>query len=396
MKNKGSLRQRANLLPSTPPTFSLCPFWTGVLHATESLFSKFSDWPNLPGRAKCGRGEKEKEWVSAPAIWQCSHSCALSGENSKCEEINECASKGQWIGAESLLSSQFDLVASGGFCATTYWSLGQLQALIFKMRNLLWVGKEGKSKVERKWFSVLAKGKNVPASLLATQSFSRGFCMRIRGSSWRVELRHDVDVFAQAPFEQEDGQADSEKIARASVCDVSGATRPSSTVTRAIRNVHGQPGSLRRRPAVVNLLRPDEIKTFPSFIPKPRILDIWDVIPAASSSPETPGHFWPPAWPRSCTNFDFEFSPSISTNKSATNRRIWFWSTVFQESNTPAKLGKLERFLELEPPAVPKYLTIESQFPNWDMLKKDSHLLHLHPSCWMGGQAHCVMVLYFY
>ena len=115
IKNKGSLPQRGNLLPSTPPTFSLCPFWTGVLHATESLFSKFSDWPNIPGRAKCGSVEKEKEWVSAPAIWQRSHSCALSGKNSKCEESNECASKGQWIGAESLLSSPFDLVASGGF-----------------------------------------------------------------------------------------------------------------------------------------------------------------------------------------------------------------------------------------------------------------------------------------
>ena len=48
IKNKGSLRQRADpLLPSTP-TFSLCPFRTSARHAIESLFSKFSDWPNLP------------------------------------------------------------------------------------------------------------------------------------------------------------------------------------------------------------------------------------------------------------------------------------------------------------------------------------------------------------
>ena len=38
---------------------------------------------------------------------------------------------------------------------------------------------------------------NVPASLLATQSLWRSFCMRVRGSSRRIELRHDV--FAQAP-----------------------------------------------------------------------------------------------------------------------------------------------------------------------------------------------------
>ena len=79
------------------------------------------------------------------------------------------------------------------------WSLGQLQALIFHKWDLLWVRKEGESKVERSWFSVLANGKNVPASSLATQSLSRGFCMRVRGSSRRIELRHDV--FAQAPFE---------------------------------------------------------------------------------------------------------------------------------------------------------------------------------------------------
>ena len=34
---------------------SVCAFRTGVLRAIESLFSKFSDWPNLPGRPKCGR-----------------------------------------------------------------------------------------------------------------------------------------------------------------------------------------------------------------------------------------------------------------------------------------------------------------------------------------------------
>ena len=35
-------------------------------------------------------------------------------------------------------------------------------------------------------------------TLVATQSLSRGFCMRVRGSSRRIELRHDV--FAQAPL----------------------------------------------------------------------------------------------------------------------------------------------------------------------------------------------------
>ena len=60
-------------------------------------------------------------------------------------------------------------------------------------------------------------------------------------------------------------------MARASACDISGATSHSCEVTRAIQNVHDQPELLRRRPALVNLLRPVEFKT----IPQPQILDAW-------------------------------------------------------------------------------------------------------------------------
>ena len=74
-------------------------------------------------------------------------------------------------------------------------------------------------------------------------------------------------------FSGEDGQAGGEKMARAGVCDVSGVTSSSwrsCTVTRAIRNVHDQPGLSRTRPAVENLLRPVEFKTIPQL----RILNI--------------------------------------------------------------------------------------------------------------------------
>ena len=69
-------------------------------------------------------------------------------------------------------------------------------------------------------------------------------------------------------------------MARASFCDVSGATScswRSWAVTRAIWNVHDQPGLIRTRPAVENLLRPVEFKT----IPQPGILNIchqWRII----------------------------------------------------------------------------------------------------------------------
>ena len=95
---------------------SVCAFRTGVLHAIESLFSKFSDWPNLPGRAKCDRWwRRERMGI-----------CTWISQHSKCEESNECASKEQWISAESLLSwaSPFEHAASGGFCATIYFLVG--------------------------------------------------------------------------------------------------------------------------------------------------------------------------------------------------------------------------------------------------------------------------------
>ena len=60
-------------------------------------------------------------------------------------------------------------------------------------------------------------------------------------------------------------------MVRESVCDVSGATSPSCKVTRAIRNVHDQPESFQRRPAVVNPLCPIEFMT----ILQPQILDAW-------------------------------------------------------------------------------------------------------------------------
>ena len=60
-------------------------------------------------------------------------------------------------------------------------------------------------------------------------------------------------------------------MARANVCDVSGATLPSCKVTRAIRNVHDERESIRLRPAVENLIRLVEFKT----IPQSQILDAW-------------------------------------------------------------------------------------------------------------------------
>ena len=106
-----------------------------TLHAIESLFSKFSDWPNLPGRAKCGRLWRRERMGICTWIWQCSHSCALSGKNSKCEESNECFQRAMnRCGVPSFLS--FTIRACGIRRLLRHhllpgWSLGQLQTLIF-------------------------------------------------------------------------------------------------------------------------------------------------------------------------------------------------------------------------------------------------------------------------
>ena len=73
----------------------------------------------------------------------------------------------------------------------------------------------------------------------------------------------------RSKYEWENGQTDRQKMARVRVCHFSGATLPSCTVTRAIRNVHDQLESLRGRPAVVNLLHPVELRPFRSleFLP---------------------------------------------------------------------------------------------------------------------------------
>ena len=81
-------------------------------------------------------------------------------------------------------------------------------------------------------------------------------------------------------------------MAHASAYDFSGATSQSCKVLRAIRHVYDQPGSIRMRPATVNLLRPDELKTIPQRL-ELLMPGISDMIPAVSSSPENFGHVQP-------------------------------------------------------------------------------------------------------
>ena len=77
--------------------------------------------PQLNSVRRCCRGRAERENSIHTWTWQCSHSCPLSGKNSQREESNNCASKEQSIGAESLLSwaCPFELAASARYCGTT-------------------------------------------------------------------------------------------------------------------------------------------------------------------------------------------------------------------------------------------------------------------------------------
>ena len=53
IKNK-KVDRRRELIPAKHSADLQSVTLSGVLHAIESLFSKFSDWANLPGRAQCG------------------------------------------------------------------------------------------------------------------------------------------------------------------------------------------------------------------------------------------------------------------------------------------------------------------------------------------------------
>ena len=157
---------------------------TSLSSASSSTGQIYLEERNVAG------GEEEKEWVFAPESdnvvilvpYQVKTQSAKRATN-VLPKSNESVPR---IGEPSFLS--FNVRACGIRRPLHHhllpgWNLGQLQALVFKLWDLLWVRKEGESKVERNWFSVSANGKNVPASSLATQSLSRGFCMRERGSS---------------------------------------------------------------------------------------------------------------------------------------------------------------------------------------------------------------------
>ena len=119
-----------------------------------------------------------------------------------------------------------------------------------------------------------------------------------------------------------------EKMAHVSVCDVSGAASQSCKAVPAIWNVHDQPESLCRRPAVVNLLHPVVSKN----IPQPRMLDTW--------------HQWCNTGRVFITQdvlvifgrqFDCvpvrilasDLHHRTLQKKSLEDQRVWFWSAVF-------------------------------------------------------------------
>ena len=118
-------------------------------------------------------------------------------------------------------------------------------------------------------------------------------------------------------------------MARASVCDVSGVTLHSCTVTRTVQNVHDQPESIHTRatqPAVENKICPRSnsrpFRSLKFLTPGTR-----DIIQAVSSSPE---FFWPFFFfclINFCSNFDL--GPSNSKGKKPTRSEIMILECSF-------------------------------------------------------------------
>ena len=168
----------------------------------------------------------------------------------------------------------------------------------------------------------------------------RFFIAMVQSWWWRSEARpadhehfnrsHDLAwCFAVCLTVRSNGKTvkQMEKMTPASICYVSGATSPSWKVTLAMRNVHDQPESLRRRPTVVNLIRRSNSRPFYSH--KFLTPDNSDVAPAVSLSPKISGGFRPFVWQRSCFNFDRGLSTPNSTLQVLKDQRLWFRSAVF-------------------------------------------------------------------
>ena len=117
-------------------------------------------------------------------------------------------------------------------------------------------------------------------------------------------------------------------MARASVCDVNGATSQSCKVTRAIQNVHDQAEPSRRWPAVETYYARSNSRLFRSL--KFLTPGTSDIIPAASPSLEIFGHFQASVWPCSCY-FDVGLSPwnsTLNTNDFGVQFSINSWPGV--------------------------------------------------------------------
>ena len=55
----------------------------------------------------------------------------------------------------------------------------------------------------------------------------------------------------------------------------------------------------------------------------------WLMPAARRRHPRFFGHFWPPVWPSSRSNFDLGPSPLDSTEKNLSYQSLWFWTAVF-------------------------------------------------------------------
>ena len=116
---------------------------------------------------------------------------------------------------------------------------------------------------------------------------------------------------------------------QACVTSVVPRTSPSCTIMRAIQNAHDQPGSVRRWPAVGNLIRPVKLKT----ILQPRVLDAWHQwriptgrIVVAREFLAIFGRLFDRVLVRILTS---NLHHRTQQKKSLQDQRLWFWSVVF-------------------------------------------------------------------
>ena len=167
------------------------------------------------------------------SIWQCSYSCALPWKlrvlvrraNSK-RALPKSNLSVRRAFLPELHHSSWEHPWAFAPRSTPGRSPAQLQTLFFNRRTCHGSEKKANRKWKETGFQCQRMAKMFPPVHLPPSAFRAVFCMHVRSSPWRVELRHDV--FAHAPLARQKKTPVKKKILRPLTCSIFGTAPKTS------------------------------------------------------------------------------------------------------------------------------------------------------------------------